>query len=353
MSSKRGAPHFEEELRVAVRTFSSLLSSAGPVVGDMSALIRVTASLPLSNLVYWERLIRDEHALARRAYADSRMRGWRELLPFTSAKERAEPGILLSWVDLSSYDGYVRERTLRTLTGAAPNSFFFALAARRLNDWVPQVRVAAREAVPRLARTSDPEHLVDALCAMLPAWTSWGRMEDADRQVVAELMSLERVAELLKHRLISAAAGPMSSVLSQALRAAFLDENLAEIATEAIQPAVRARAYRALLMRKAVWVEGRKWLWTDVRYCQGRFSKVFGERPLAVGRPPLLMELLDSAAADLSSVVRRVAAVALVREMSNLGSAVLPLARQFAGDTSPSVAERGVFVLQRLAANPG
>ncbi len=353
MSSKRGSTHLEEELRVAVRTFSSSLSSTGPVVGDMSALIRATLSLPLSNLAYWERSIRDEHSLARRAYADSRARGWRALFSFTGAKERAEPGSLLTWIDLSSHDGYVRERTLRTLSGAAPNSFFLALAARRLNDWVPQVRAAAREAIPKLARTSDPENVVDALCAMLPAWTSWGRMEEMDKQVMAELTSIDPVAELLTHRLISSAAGPMSSVLSQALRSAFLDENLAKMATDAIQPAVRARAYRALLVRKAVWVEGRKWQWTDVRYCLGRLNNVFGERPLTVRRPPVLMELLDSAATDPSPVVRRVAAEALVREMSNLGSSALPLARKFAGDTSPSVAERGVFVLQRLAAHSG
>lgn len=353
MSSKGGSTHLEEELRVAVRTFSLSLSSTGPVVGDMSALIRATSSLPLSNLAYWERSIRDEHSLARCAHADSRARGWRALLSFSAVKTRAEPGRLLTWIDLSSYDGFVRERTLRTLSGSAPNSFFLAMAARRLNDWVPQVRAAAREAVPKLARASDPENVVDALCAMLPAWTSWGRMEDLDKQVIAELTSIDRVAELLTHRLIASAAGPMSSVLSQALRSAFLDENLAQIAAEAIQPAVRARAYRALLVRKAVWVEGRTWQWTDVRYCLGRLNNILGERSLAVRRPPVLMELLDSAATDPSSLVRRVAAEALVREMSNLGSAVLPLARRFASDISPSVAERGVFVLQRLAAHSG
>lgn len=319
----------------------------------MSPLIRATASLPLSNLAYWERSIRDEQWLAQRAHADSKERGWRALFPSIGAKEKAEPSRLLTWIDLSSHDGHVRERTLRTLSGAAPNSFFLALAVRRLNDWVPQVRAAAREAIPELARGSDPEHVVDVLCALLPAWTAWGRMEDVDKRLMAELMSVERVAELLKRRLISSAAGPMSSVLSQALRAPLLDESLAMIAHEATQPAVRARSYRTLLLRKAVWVEGRRWQWTDVRYCQGRFNNVMGERPLTGRKPPDLMALLGSAAADLSAVVRRVAAEALVREMGTLGSTALPLARQLAGDASPSVAERGSFVLQRLAANPG
>ena len=137
----------------------------------------------------------------------------------------------------------------------------------------------------------------------------------------------------------------MSAVMSQSLRAPTLDQHLLEIATKAIQPSVRARAYKALILGKAVWVEGRQWQWTDVRYCQGRLKNVLSERPLST---PTLPEFLSSAAADRSSIVRRVAAEALVREMSSLGNIALPLARQLAGDSSTAVAERGAFVLKQL-----
>lgn len=83
-------------------------------------------------------------------------------------------------------------------------------------------------------------------------------------------------------------------------------------------------------------------------YCQGRLTNVLGERPLSVS--PVLLETLITAAADHSSLVKRVAAKALVREMGNLGDSVLPLARRFAQYPSPPVAERGAFILQRLAA---
>jgi hypothetical protein len=313
----------------------------------MSILVRATSALPLFNMAYWERLIRTETELARPVRAPDEPQGWRALLESTVSTGKDRPGRHLTWIDLNSWDGRERERLLRTLVGPAPNSFFFAFAARRLNDWVPQVRAAAREALPRLARTSDPEHVADALCAMLPTWIAWGRAEESDRQVIATLITSPGVASSLKRRLFASTAGPMPVVLSQMLRTTVLDEDLAQIAAKAVQPAVRARAYRALLMGKAVWVAARRWQWTDVRYCQGRITNVLGERPLTVS--PVLLEKLIAAASDPSSLVKRVAAEALVREMDNLGDAVLPLAHQFARDPSPPVAERGAFILQRLA----
>ena len=101
-------------------------------MADMSSLVDVTSQLPLSNLNYWERLIRLEFSSALESSSPPKRKIW------------SKPSQFLTWLDLISWDGYKREKTLRTITGAAPNSFFFALAIRRLNDWVPQVREAAR-----------------------------------------------------------------------------------------------------------------------------------------------------------------------------------------------------------------
>jgi hypothetical protein len=338
----------EAEVRAAVRDLAVSINSSHAVVADTSTLIRVTTSLPLSNLAYWEQVIRSEFSIAQRLLAAPRMSGWLARLPFVTPTKRirADAGRILTWVDVCSYDGYIRERALHTLTGSAPNSFFLAMAARRLNDWVPQVRSAARASVLALARASDPEHVVDVLCATLPTWTTWGRVEPLGKQVMMELLSIETVAEALRRRLISRSAGPMSAILSQALRTTALDDYLIEMAKDAVQPAVRARAQRALLAGKAVWVERRRWHWIDVRYCKGRMENVLAERPLA--RTPPLVECLETASTDRSSIVRRVAAEVLVGKVCELGSSALPLARRLAGDVSPKVAERAVFVLERL-----
>lgn len=127
-----------------------------------------------------------------------------------------------------------------------------------------------------------------------------------------------------------------------------LDKDLADIAKNAVQPAVRATAYRAQLTGRFAWVQCRKWKWTDVRTCKGKLQKVLGERPLEEA-PPLL-ETMDLAASDRSCIVRAVAAEALVREMNVLGGSAVPLTRRLASDSSPRVAERGAFILQRLLA---
>lgn len=338
----------EDDFRAAVRLSVSSIDSHEAVTANLP-LLSVAGALPLSSLGRWEQVVRDELALAQMPSA-KKGKGWFALLSFNAPNKQLPSRRFLSWLDLASGDGFVRERALRTLAGPVPNAFFFALAARRLNDWVPQVRRAAREAIPQLARASDPEHVADALFALLVAtWTAWGRLENSDKDVLAELVSADDIAALLADRVTSAATGPAAAVLAQALRSAALDKHLGRIATEAVQPSVRAMAHRTLLLGKAVWLETRKWQWTDVRYCQGHMQNVFGERP--VDSAPDLADALNLALADRSAVVRRVAAQALVREVDDLGCAALPWAHQLATDAFPSIAERGAFVIQRLAAN--
>lgn len=300
----------------------------------MSSLVAATSQLPLSKLDYWERLIRWEFAKALDATKPASWKFWVKRKRF------------LTWIDLSSFDGYKREKTIRTLSGAAPNSFFFALAMRRLNDWVPQVRSAAREQLPIIAKQSDPKHVVDVVCVVLSHWNSWGRLEDVDKQVILDIVCLREISQLLALRITSATAGPMSSILAQLGRIKILDTYLPEIAKNAVQPAVRAKAYRSLLEGKAVWFERREFEWTDIRYCEGRYQPVLSERDLSIKSP--LLSTLKQASSDRSPMVRRVAGELLIRELPNIGGDAVDLARSLAGDASPSVAERGEFALKRL-----
>lgn len=328
-------PHdLEREVISEVNEFASSIRSGRKVVSDMSSLVAVTSRLPLSNLDYWERLIRNEYYSTLESSNPPKWKMW------------AKPTRLLTWLDLISWDGYKRENTLRTITGAAPNSFFFTLALRRLNDWVPQVRAAARDRLPFIVKESNPVHIVDALCVTLSHWNSWGRIEEEDKEVLLEIISQKDIGEVLKSKIISSPSGPMASLMMQAGRTSVLDEHLDEIAENAIQPSVRARAYRSQLERRLVWVEGRKWEWTDIQYCKGRLRTITGEREILVEVP--FIELLQNSANDSSSIVRRVAAEFLIRELNALGNESLGLAKRFASDKSSPVAERGRFALKKL-----
>lgn len=325
----------EAHVLLAVCEFVSSLNSGSNVVADISELVEVTSRLPLSNLEYWERLIRSG---LYQAAADSKPSKW---------KFWAKPTPFLTWIDLCNGDGFKRERTLRTLSGRAPNRFFFAMAVRRLNDWVPQVRSAAREQLPSIASASNPEDVVDVLCAVFPHWNSWGRSGYEGKQTLLAIASIDAVTHSLKSRLVAATAGPLSSVLSQAGQTEALDAYLPEIASNAIQPSVRAKAYKSLLDGKVMWLAGRKWEWTDKRYCKGHFKPTLFDRPLSMQMP--LEETLRAASSDRSAFVRRVAGDVLIRESGTLGAVALQLATILASDPHPSVAERGNFALKKLS----
>ena len=132
---------YEDEVLSAVRQFAHSINSDRKVVADMSLLVDATSHLLLTNLDTWERLLRWEFSRALETSTPAKWKLWEQPTPF------------LTWIDLCSGDGFKREKTLRTLSGAAPNSFFFAVAVRRLNDWVPQVREAAREKLSEIAKT--------------------------------------------------------------------------------------------------------------------------------------------------------------------------------------------------------
>lgn len=319
----------------AVKDFANSINSEGKVVADMSALIDVTNLLPLSSFDYWERFIRSEFTLALRASTPPKWKSW------------SQPKKFLTWLDLVSYDGYKREKSLRSLTGAAPNAFFFSLAVRRLNDWVPQVREAAREKLHEIANSTNPKYVVEALSIVLSNWNSWGRIEKKDKDVLFQIICEDKIAESLRHELITSAAGPMPSLFSQLGRTLILDGNIEKIASLAVQPSVRAKAYRSLFEGRIVWMEGRKWLWTDKRYCEGRLKPIVAERKLDTNIE--LFELLKKAANDHSSIVRRVSAEILIRELDNLDPVdSRGLAERFAADKSHPVSERGEFALKRL-----
>jgi hypothetical protein len=310
-------------------------SAFGGVATDMSALFVAISRLPLSNMDNWERLIRNEY---HRALANTKPAKWKFWI---------QPKRSPNWVDLCSYNGFTRECALRNLSGAAPNRFFFAMAVRRLNDWVPQVRAAASDQLLSIAMASNAEDIVDVLCAIFPHWGSWRRVDNAGKQSLLEVASIEAVINSLKSRLMSATAGALPSILLQAGQAPALDAYLLEIANNAIQPSVRALAYKSLLAGKVAWLIGRKWEWTDIRYCKGYYKPIFCERSLSVKIP--LEETVRAAVADRSAIVRRVAGDALIREFETIGSAAHQLAALLALDSHPSVAEKGDFVLKQLS----
>lgn len=321
-----------EELRSSIRQIASPKPLIGGSRGNPDRFFSATSLLPISNLDFWERTIRFEMQLAVRKRSPKNL--WASI-------ELDEP-----WLNLCSSNGFVRERALRVISGGAPNAFLFTIMLRRLNDWVPEVRVAARKAVRIAVENSEAATIADALWRALPIFESWGRWQDEDKAAVFDLIGYRVLPTLLVQKVIHNTTGPATKVLNQLSRTSAVDRFLSRIANEATQPSARARAYKISLDGRATWVEGREWVWTDKRWCKGRYEPILGERKIGIHIDRL--RLLRKATRDKSPVVRRVAGSALIASLADIGRDALPLANRLAEDPYPSVAERGRFALSRL-----
>ena len=323
----------ETAVLAAVRRFLKAAPAGSDAKEAMALLISETSRIGLGNLDDWERILRAELWSVAQSHSSSQWKLWKKPVSFAS------------WLDLCNGDGFKRERILRSLSSAAPNGFLFSLAVRRLNDWVPEVRAAAREHLPLIAELSDPDVVVDALWNTLPHWASWGRMEELNRLVLIDFIRLEAVSLALKVRIMRATAGPATAILAQAGRMHTLDKWLLDLARGAIQPSVRAKSYRSLLEGRMTWLTGHKWSWTDVKWCKGRFEPVLGERPLRDGEP--FLTVLKMALIDRSPLVRCIAADQFLLHSESVGEDALVIAEALAADPSPYIAERGRFWLSR------
>ncbi|KZN38455.1 hypothetical protein N480_12445 [Pseudoalteromonas luteoviolacea S2607] len=324
----------ERAVLSAVTYYTKSINLRNTVVSDMAVLIKATDRIPLTKLDYWERLIRSTYHENTNECNNS----------LTDYKSVNQP--MVTWLNLISKDGFEREYVIGALCSPAPNSFFFALALRRLNDWSSEVRSAARRQLPLVAEHSQPQFVAQAIVATLFTWSSWGRIEQQDKDVIMEIVSKPMIARELKGVIISSTSGAMTYLMAQIGRIDVLDSCLMEIALNAIQPSVRGRAYRSLFEKKMVWLERRQLEWTNKRFCKQEMKPVIGKRAINVDIS--FSELLNSSASDRSSIVRRVAAEMLIRDLQNLGEEAFYFASVFASDKSTAVAERGRFALRKL-----
>ena len=248
------------------------------------------------------------------------------------------------WYDLLSGDGFRRERFLLEVNEGAPSAFLLAMFLRRLNDWVPQVRKAALQAAENVLDRTDPDIVGEVLWSILSVRNSWKRMRGDESAVLDAGFERPSITPYLVRRLLSETSGPTARVLQQACRGASLDPYLPRLAEAALQPAVRALAYRMLMEQRATWPDGWKWRWTDKSLGERIRERQIAERPLSMDVD--LPELLLAAANDPSAAVRRMAAAVLMSHRHDLGDFATVLAEKLATDPYPSIADRGRFILE-------
>lgn len=254
-----------------------------------------------------------------------------------------------AWLFLFHYSGYVREAALDLIEAPPASAFFFAALAWRLNDWVELVRQAAKRCAERVLPFTSADIVASAALYLLDRRFVWGRWSDGP-EVLDGIFSRKEVVAALAVLLCEQPTGPLATCLRYALRYPNIDAHLPSLATNAIQPSVRAVAYQCLLAGRAAWPVGYEWAWIDKVYGLKRRVPKLNSRDIRSSL--LIAELIRQGVLDKSPKVRSVAADALTEVRAQLPDAD-SLIVKLAKDRSPAVRWRADFMLRHPAPRPG
>lgn len=253
------------------------------------------------------------------------------------------------WLLLFHWNGYVREQALDAIITPPASPFFFAALAWRLNDWVGAVRRAAVRCAERVLPRIDPRVAATAAPYLLERRLTWGRWRDEADALDSAFGHRGVMADLAIY-VQGQSTGPAATCLRHALRYPDIDEHLPGIAAAAVQPSVRAVAYRCLMTGKAIRPVGYEWAWIDKRYGLRKRVPVLASRDIRTGRSGA--EWIRDGLRDRSVLVRKVAADALMGVRSQLADES-ELIAALAADRSPSIRSRADFMLRhRLPEQP-
>jgi hypothetical protein len=311
---------------------------------ELEDVLAGLATLPANLVVRASREIAIETQLFCRPLGLFWVRKPFSLFPFE--RELLDRNAGYAWLFLFHFDGYVRQAALDSINDAPTSSFFLAALALRLNDWARPVRQAAQRCAERVLRRTSAEIAVGASLYLLDRRIVWGRWSN-EAKVLDHVFERKDVMAGIAAQLALRPTGPLASHLRHALRHPSIDEHLGRLAATAVQPSVRALAYRTLISGKATWPMGYEWAWIDKVYGLRRRVPKLGTRDIARSAPAVA-DLIREAFHDKSAFVRKVAADALIAAGSILQDQAALIA-SLAEDPSPAVRERADFMRRHLS----
>ena len=250
----------------------------------------------------------------------------------------------LEYLYIFHRDGYLREASLKKISGGLPSPFWFAAISWRMNDWGIPVQVAARRCAERVFPLTDAKVIAVAEVALLRRMQSWYRWRN-ETGLIYEAFRRGEVVNELKQTLVTGTMGGLGWILRSLLQRPDHDQLLPILARDARLPEIRAIAARALFDGHAKWPIGQTWEWADKSLGRKRRIPVFDRRPLTVSVP--LTELLRHAAKDKAAIVRSTAAGALVQHYATLENRdeIIGL---LISDKNLSIQARADFVVRQL-----
>lgn len=314
----------------------------------LTELIDVLNALPAASTARMEGRLRSAGAL----YSIEAVPQW--WTPLERQRRRTRAGHLaalsaspeLAYLYLFHADGFVRGAAIRALSAPPASAFEIAAIALRLNDWVAQVRQAARDYAERMFASIAPEVAAAAAEHLLAKIETWQRWSDEDRNCLTALFANARVVSAITDLLMRMQSGSATRLLRQTLPSPHVDAHLPALAARAHLTSVRAVALDVLVTRRARWITGFERQWIDKTYGISRRVPVFAERGIAHDLD--VEALVAKAARDRATAIRKVACAWLITHMDDLSATMRATVAHLAEDRSHGVRERARFVLSRL-----
>jgi hypothetical protein len=260
-----------------------------------------------------------------------------------SAEDALQRWPELAYLYLFHGSGYLRESALTRWAWPPSSPLMLAAIAIRMNDWVQQVRVAAKRCAELWFPSVAPEVVVDAFDFLIQRHDILGRWDVAERLVVEDMLYRRDVLVSLAHRLQHQKSGPARRTLLLALRRPGFDFSLPELAS-AVMPSVRAVAIQTLIERRATWQNGFTLEWIDKRYGKARKVPTMSVRDIALDLK--VDDLLLTHSEDRSPLVRKVVANALIDRIDVPTPIYFEIASRLTRDRSSVVASKAEYFLQ-------
>jgi hypothetical protein len=242
-------------------------------------------------------------------------------------------------------NGYMREAVLHMINEPLTSPFFVAALLWRLNDWVPEVRLAAEKCIERIFPMSKSVIIAEAVLPLISNWSNWSRW-GSEKYILDACLEREGVVISVVDQIENSKIGPMSSVLKAALRKPVLDNFLIHIAANSIQPSVRAVAIQALIDGYVRWPVGFDWQWIDKPMGKRHRIKKFDKRPITV--ETVQNKTVALGISDRSPAVRSVTMSAIIRNRGAIEE-TLQIARHMINDSCRSVREKAQYLIDSSA----
>ncbi len=349
MATQGVRPILSSEIRQSISAVADRARAGGSLGSDLEVIISALSLIPAGAREQVEAEVRwcgqlSPYYSVPVIVSERPWPAWLAAKKPEDAKETLRRTPRLAHLYVFHGSGYARQATLDAWNCPPDSPLFLAAIASRLNDWVAEVRAAAKRCAETWFPHTSAEVVAGAFGHLVERQDVLSRWSGEESQLVADMLYRKDVLAIVADQLVRSLSGPAQRTLRYALRRPGLDATLLRLATDAAKPDIRAAALKTLIERRVTWTSCFEKQWVDKRYRIARRVPVTAGRDIAHDLD--VQQLLRLFAIDRRTLVRKTVASALIDRLGNATSSDFEIARQLAHDKSPAVSGKALYFLE-------